>query len=109
MKDLSEPAFVRFLEILESDAKPDRGLRTLLARLAELRDYGFFEPSPIASSLWESDEPIVIRVHAIQNEYLQRAFAFLTFMAFTKICFDEAFWIGLHMLLSSMKLTVQPI
>jgi DNA helicase HerA-like ATPase len=85
--DLSEPSFVRFLEILESDPKPDRGLRTLLARLSELRDYGFFEPADTTSSLWEGDEPIVIRVHATQNQYLQRAFAFLIFYGLYKDMF----------------------
>ena len=37
-----EPAFRRFLEILRGEPRPDRGLRTLLARLGELDDYGFF-------------------------------------------------------------------
>ena len=39
-----EPEFGRFVEILRAEPKPDRGLRTLLARLTELEDYGFFEP-----------------------------------------------------------------
>jgi DNA phosphorothioation-dependent restriction protein DptH len=87
ISQLLEPNFARFLEILESDEKPDRGLRTLLARLSELRDYGFFEPSDTTNTLWESDEPIVIRVHATQNQYLQRAFAFLIFYGLYKDMF----------------------
>ncbi len=87
VEELSEPNFVRFVEILEADPKPDRGLRTLLARLSELRDYGFFQPSKITSSLWESDQPILIRVHATQNQHLQRAFAFLIFYGLYKDMF----------------------
>jgi hypothetical protein len=85
--ELAEPRFVRFVEILESEPKPDRGLRTLLARLSELRDYGFFETAETTSSLWESDQPIVIRVHATQNQHLQRAFAFLVFYGLYKDMF----------------------
>lgn len=84
--ELNEPSFVRFLEILESDSKPDKGLRTLLARLSELRDYGFFETAG-TTNLWESVEPVVIRVHATQNQYLQRAFAFLIFYGLYKDMF----------------------
>lgn len=87
VSELSEPRFMRFLEMLESDPKPDRGLRTLLARLSELRDYGFFEPAQTAESLWDSDQPTVIRVHATQNQYLQRAFAFLIFYGLYKDMF----------------------
>ena len=39
---LIEPPFARFLDILRSDPRPNRGLRTLLGRLDELADYGFF-------------------------------------------------------------------
>jgi DNA phosphorothioation-dependent restriction protein DptH len=113
---LSEPPFLRFLEILESDTKPDRGLRTLLARLAELRDYGFFAPAGAAMSLWDSQEPTVIRVHSTQNQYLQRAFAFLVFYGLYKdmfrrgiqdrithaIIFDEAHRAANLMLLPTM-------
>jgi DNA phosphorothioation-dependent restriction protein DptH len=87
LNELSEPRFMRFVEILESDPKPDRGLRTLLARLSELRDYGFFEPAEATKSLWDSNQPIVIRVHTTQNQYLQRAFAFLTFYGLYKDMF----------------------
>lgn len=77
--DLQEPAFSRFVEILRDEPKPDRGLRTLLARLEELEDYGFFTRRESQRSLWESDQPTVIRIHSTQNDNLQRAFASLVF------------------------------
>ena len=85
--DLQEPPFKRFVEILRSDPKPDRGLRTLLARLEELEDYGFFELRGSHSSLWESEQPTVIRIHTTQNDNLQRAFASLVFYGLYKDMF----------------------
>ncbi len=84
---LQEPEFARFMEILRGDPKPDRGLRTLLARLDELRDYGFFTAGESRGSLWESDEPIVIRIHSTQNDILQRAFSSLVFYGLYKDMF----------------------
>ena len=75
------------MEILRADPKPDRGLRTLLARLEELEDYGFFELAETRKSLWESDQPIVIRIHTTQNENLQKAFASLIFYGLYKDMF----------------------
>ena len=82
-----EPAFKRFVEILRNDPKPDRGLKTLLARLGELDDYGFFETGDSRESLWESDRPVVIRIHGTQNDVLQRAFASLVFYGLYKDMF----------------------
>ena len=86
--DAPESAFRRFVEILRDDPKPDHGLRTLLARLGELDDYGFFnadfEPR---GTLWESELPTVIRIHTTQNENLQRAFACLVFYGLYKDMF----------------------
>ena len=82
-----EPEFKRFMEVLRSDPKPDRGLRTLLARLGELDDYGFFDLPESRESLWESDQPIVIRIHTTQNDYLQKAFASLVFYGLYKDMF----------------------
>ena len=82
-----EPTFKRFLEILQSDPKPDRGLRTLLARLGELADYGFFDLAGHHESLWDSAEPIIIRIHKTQNEVLQNAFASLVFYKLYKDMF----------------------
>ena len=83
-----EPAFGRFLEILHDEPKPDRGLRTLLARLDELDDYGFFNTKAESqSSLWQEKLPTVIRIHTTQNENLQRAFAYLVFYGLYKDMF----------------------
>lgn len=82
-----EPPFKRFLEILESRPKPDRGLQTLLARLGELADYGFFDASGEQESLWDSDQPIIVRIHKTQNEVLQNAFASLVFYKLYKDMF----------------------
>ena len=87
VENLCEPRFKRFLEILRQDPKPDRGLRTLLSRLDELDDYGFFDTSDLDHSLWDSDQPIVIRVHTTQNENLQKAFASLVFYGLYKDMF----------------------
>ena len=84
----SEPAFKRFVEILRDDPKPDRGLRTLLARLGELDDYGFFNAGiESQDSLWEGTLPTVIRIHTTQNDNLQRAFASLVFYGLYKDMF----------------------
>jgi DNA phosphorothioation-dependent restriction protein DptH len=85
--ELPEPLFARFVDLLRSDPKPDRGLRTLLGRLEELSDYGFFDATESQTSLWESDRPTVIRIHATQNENLQKAFASLVFYGLYKDMF----------------------
>ena len=82
-----EPEFGRFVEILRRKPKPDRGLRTLLARLTELDDYGFFEVGETRESLWTSDRPTVVRIHTTQNDALQRAFASLVFYGLYKDMF----------------------
>jgi DNA polymerase III delta prime subunit len=87
LSDLREPPFRRFVEILRNDPKPDRGLRTLLARLDELGDYGFFAEGESEESLWDSGQPIVIRIHTTQNENLQRAFASVVFYGLYKDMF----------------------
>jgi hypothetical protein len=84
---LAEPPFERFLEILRSDARPDRGLQALLGRLEELADYGFFKLSDSSESLWESKDPVVIRIHATQNDNLQKAFCFMVFYGLYKEMF----------------------
>lgn len=84
---LEEPTFDRFLQILRSDPKPDRGLRTLLSRLDELDDYGFFRVTEASSTLWDSEQPTVIRIHTTQNDNLQRAFAALVFYSLYKDMF----------------------
>ena len=87
LQGLPEPPFGRFVEILRADLKPDRGLRALLGRLEELEDYGFFAPAESHQSLWDSQEPIVIRIHSTQNDNLQKAFASLVFYGLYKDMF----------------------
>ena len=82
-----EPPFRRFVEILRADPKPDQGLRRLLGRLEELDDYGFFAAGESHESLWDSDRPVVVRVHTTQNDKLQRAFSFLVFYGLYKDMF----------------------
>src|SRR5207249_31945 len=67
---LREPDFRRFYDILRATPKPDRGLQTLISRLEELADYGFFEIGTERGNLWDSDEVAVIRIHTTQNEIL---------------------------------------
>jgi DNA phosphorothioation-dependent restriction protein DptH len=84
---LAEPEFLRWVEILRSDPKPDRGLKTLLARLEELEDYGFFRTAEGQESLWDSEQPVVLRIHSTQNDNLQQAFASLVFYGLYKDMF----------------------
>ncbi len=84
---LIEPPFGRFVEILRAEPKPDRGLRALLGRLEELADYGFFNVTESLESLWDSEQPIVIRIHSTQNDNLQKAFASLVFYGLYKDMF----------------------
>lgn len=84
---VAEPPFKRFFEILASQPKPDRGLQTLLARLGELADYGFFDAPSGQESLWDSEQPIIVRIHKTQNEVLQNAFASLVFYKLYKDMF----------------------
>lgn len=79
LPDLMEPPFRRFVEILRADPKPDRGRRTLLQRLDELDNYGFFDQAESNESLWDSEQPIVIRIRTTQDDHLQKAFAPLVF------------------------------
>jgi len=79
-----EPPFVRFVEILRSQPRPDSGLKTLLARLNELDDYGFFRVREGHRSLWDDEQPTVIRIHTTINENLQRALASLVFYGLYK-------------------------
>jgi hypothetical protein len=84
---LVEPPFRRFLDILRADPKPDRGLRTLLGRLEELDDYGFFNLNVNSEPLWESEHPTIIRIHTTQNDNLQKAFSSLIFYGLYKDMF----------------------
>jgi DNA phosphorothioation-dependent restriction protein DptH len=84
---LVEPEFARFVEILRSEPKPNAGLKTLLARLQELEDFELFRAAQSQESLWDSDEPVVLRIHSTQNEQVQKVFASLVFYGLYKDMF----------------------
>jgi DNA polymerase III delta prime subunit len=69
------PEFAAFLALLRSLKKPDKGMKTLLARLTELDDFGFFAAAEGEASLLDSTKPQIIRIHAVANEVVQRAYA----------------------------------
>lgn len=71
-KSLPAPQFKRFYEILRSKSKPNPGI---IARLDELNDYGFFGTTTERASILEMTRPIIVRLHATQNEVLQNAMA----------------------------------
>jgi DNA phosphorothioation-dependent restriction protein DptH len=69
---LPAPQFKRFYEILRNKPKPNAGI---IARLEELNDYGFFSSIAERSSILEMRQPVIVRLHATQNEVLQNAMA----------------------------------
>jgi len=70
----SQPEFKDFFHILQSEAKPDKGL---IARLDELNDFGLFNASAGTENLLDTNSPYVISLHGTNNEVVQRAFASL--------------------------------
>jgi hypothetical protein len=73
------PGFREFLTRLQQAPRPDASRRTLLARLGELDDYGFFKAASEVPSLLESDKPVVLQIHRTNNEAVQRAYASFAF------------------------------
>ena len=69
---LQTPEFQRFFDILLTQEKPGTGL---VARLAELNDYGFFKNTGSVRSVLSNQGLSIVRLHKTNNEYLQRAFA----------------------------------
>jgi hypothetical protein len=69
------PAFRDFLLRLRREHKPDARTKTLLARLTELDDFGFFAAAEGEASLLDGGTPRLIRIHAIANDVVQRAYA----------------------------------
>ena len=69
------PDFSAFYRRLKREDKPDKGLKTMLARLDELADYGFFNVHANTRSLLESEVPCVVGLHNTESETLQRAMA----------------------------------
>jgi DNA phosphorothioation-dependent restriction protein DptH len=78
------PPFRDFYLRLKSEDRPDRGL---LTRLEELDDYGVFESAGNQQRLLDDSAPVVVKVHATQNERLQRALAALIFYGIYKDMF----------------------
>lgn len=68
------PEFRDFYNILKREPKPEKNL---LARLDELDDYQIFSNSGEVRSLLDSETPLVLQIHATQNELVQRAVAML--------------------------------
>jgi len=69
------PAFRDFLLRLRRNGKQDARTQTLLARLTELDDFGFFGAAEGDASLLDTPTPRLIRIHAVANEVVQRAYA----------------------------------
>lgn len=69
---LPAPQFKRFYEILRNKPKPNPGI---IARLEELNDYGFFSSLTERASILDISQPVIVRLHATQNEVLQNAMA----------------------------------
>ena len=86
-KERPIPPFGRFVEILKGDPGKGRERKNLLAPLQELEDYGLFKEGPPRGSLWDSQDPVIIRIHSTQNDNLQRAFASLLFYGLYKEMF----------------------
>ena len=69
------PLFRRFVELLRKNERPDARAQTLLARLAELDDFGFLNAEEGGVSLLAAQHPLVLQVHAFRSEAMQRAYA----------------------------------
>jgi len=74
-KETGTPPFRAFFKKLLEIEKPDRSVQTLLARLTELDDYGFFNDCPEDTGILSGQKPILVRMHTTRNEALQRAFS----------------------------------
>jgi DNA phosphorothioation-dependent restriction protein DptH len=74
-QNASVPSFRRFVEILRKNDRPDARTQTLLARLAELDDFEFFKAEESGMSLLNTDQPLVLQIHAFRSEAMQRAYA----------------------------------
>ena len=73
------PRFAEFLQILQATPRPDKGTRTLLNRLTELADRGFFEAETLRPGYLDTSHPIVLRLHETRAMAAQTAFAAFAF------------------------------
>ncbi len=78
------PPFSAFLESMKAtkrNGSRDHGRENLLLRLRELEDYNFFDDCEDSiGSLLEGGAPRLIRIHTVQSDMVQRAYA--SFMLF---------------------------
>jgi len=51
------PRFSEFFKILQSTSRPDKGTRTLLNRLTELADRGFFDANTLSPGYLDTSHP----------------------------------------------------
>ncbi|MEJ7593989.1 MAG: hypothetical protein WKF77_20815 [Planctomycetaceae bacterium] len=82
------PEFRDFYSLLKSDPKPEKNL---LARLDELDDYDIFANSGDVRSLLESESPLVLQIHATQNEWFSVPSRCSRFTTSTRRCSGVVF------------------
>jgi hypothetical protein len=75
----STPRFRHFLEILRAIERPDRGTQTLLLRLTELDDRGFFDSDSPQPGYLDAPHPVVLQLHTTPSAATQTAFASFAF------------------------------
>lgn len=73
------PRFRDFLERLRGIERPDRGTQTLLLRLTELDDRGFFESGSPQPGYLDAAHSVVLRLHTTPSQAAQTAFASFAF------------------------------
>ena len=85
---LTEPEFGRLWRSC-AEPKPDRGLRTLLGRLEELSDYGFFSVPEIRKAFGRTSNPLSSEYIRRKTTTCKRPLLPLSSMGFTKTCSVE--------------------
>ncbi|MBL9155173.1 MAG: hypothetical protein JNK37_22005 [Verrucomicrobiales bacterium] len=73
------PRFRDFLEQLREIERPDRGTQTLLLRLTELDDRGFFDSDSPQPGHLDGAHPVVLQLHTTPSQAAQTAFASFAF------------------------------
>ncbi|OYT73417.1 MAG: hypothetical protein CFK52_02290 [Chloracidobacterium sp. CP2_5A] len=91
------PPFGGFVEILRRTPRPDVSLRSLLARLDELWDYGFFEAlsAEKPQSLWTRRRPVIVPLHRQPVAALQTGLATLALYKLYKDMFQRGLAAGI--------------
>lgn len=73
------PRFRDFLKRLREIERPDRGTQTLLLRLTELDDRGFFDSDSPQPGYLDAAQPVVLQLHTTPSQAAQTAFASFAF------------------------------